>query len=518
MAKKPQRSAFLRFVAPLLETLQDLGGMGSASEVTEGVIRRLHISEDERADMLGNGQSRTYNQIAWARFYLKHAGLLRSAKRGTWSLTPAGRSAKLDDAAVSLLFKGVQEKFKKANDPDNADSAPDDEDASELVSSGSLSDDSDARAVESENGDDETSLDDNHTPYDQSKTQIITKPMSVEQLAKRLKYDEIDIAPSFQRKANLWSDDQKSRLIESMLIRIPLPVFYFDATDENRWLVIDGLQRLSAIRHFMVEEDAAKKLRLRGLEYLHHHKNKTFDALPRDLQRRIEETQVFAHLIQPGTPIEVKYNIFKRINTGGLVLTSQEIRNALYQKQSALGAPQLLRELADDEEFIQATDGAIDKERMLDCEFVLRFLAFTLTPYTQYTEAGMDAFLNRQMQRINDLGEGPQWNELRVCFRRAMRASRRIFDGDAFRKRYDSDDKRKPINKALFEVWSVALGKLSEPDIEKLVVRKEALKRGLMLALNEDKDFEAAITQATGDVKRVHKRFSVIEQLIRQTA
>lgn len=520
MARKPQGPVFLRFAAPLLDTLQDLGGVASASEVSDGVVKRLGISHDELAETLTNGQSRVYNQIAWARFYLKNAGLLRSAKRGTWSLTAAGGSAKLDDAAVMALFKQVQEKFKKVNDPDSAESLPDDEEVADSNTLASLSEDSEARGVEGENGDDDIYPDDNHTPYDLSRTQIITKPMSVEQLAKRLKYDEIDVAPNFQRKADLWKDDKKSRLIESMLIRIPLPVFYFDATDENKWLVIDGLQRLSAIRHFMVEPDPAKKLRLQGLEYLHHHNGKPFDGsngLPRDLQRRIEETQVFAHLIQPGTPIEVKYNIFKRINTGGLVLTSQEIRNAIYQKQNGLGAPRLLRELADNEEFLNATDRAIDKERMLDCEFILRFLAFTLTPYTQYTEAGMDSFLNRHMQRINDLGEGTPLDDLRQQFRRAMRASQKIFEDDAFRKRYAPEDRRKPINKALFEVWSVVLGSLDETTIEKLVTHKGALRRALMAVLHNDKDFEAAISQGTGDVKKVHKRFSTIEQLVRQT-
>ncbi len=512
MSEKLQGPLFLRFVAPLVEILQELGGIASAAEVTDGVIRKLNIAPDELADKVGNRQSRVRNQIGWARFYLRNAGLVKSPKRGMWSLTAAGASAKLDAVSVLALYKQVHETFKKANDPDNADSLPDDDETA--------SDDSDARRVEGENGDDDVFIDDNHTPYDQSKTQIITKPMSVEQLAKRLRYNEIDVAPDFQRKADLWTNDKKSRLIESMLIRIPLPVFYFDATDENKWLVIDGLQRLSAIRHFMVEQDPAKKLRLEGLEYLKHHNGKTFDGsngLPRDLQRRIEETQVFAHLIQPGTPIEVKYNIFKRINTGGLVLTSQEIRNAIYQKRNGLGASRLLRELADSEGFLKATDRAIDKERMLDCEFVLRFLAFSLTPYTQYTEAGMDAFLNRHMQRINDLDDGPPLDDLRQRFHRAMRASQQIFEDDAFRKKYAPEDRRKPINKALFEVWSVTLGNLDDVAIEKLVAHKGVLRRGLMMALNDDKEFEAAITQGTGDVKRVHKRFSTIERLIRQT-
>jgi hypothetical protein len=517
MAKKTKGPVFLRFLAPVVEALKDLGGSGTASDVTDAVMKLVPLSTEELTETIANGQSRVRNQIGWARFYLSKDGLLRGEQRGVWTLTSNGRNAKLDevDAAVHL-FKRVQERFKKVvEDTEGSGPLPEEEEspeASDLAVPAAAIDPGEL-GVEGER--DEDGSEETHAPYEPSKTHIITKPMSVEQLAKRLGYDEIDLAPDFQRKADLWTDDKKSRLIESMLIRIPLPVFYFDATEDTKWLVVDGLQRLSTIRHFMVTKDPASRLRLQGLEYLRQHEGKTFDALPRDLQRRIEETQIFAHLIQPGTPIEVKYNIFKRINTGGLVLTAQEIRHALYQKEK--GANHLLRELADSSEFLEATDNAIDKERMLDCEFVLRFVSFSLTPYTQYVEANMDAFLNRHMMQINDDGEGPVRADLRRRFSQAMRTAYQIFGKDAFRKRFGAQERRKPINKALFEVWSVALGNLDPGSIDKLVSKKEVVKHNLAVVLNEDREFEAAITQGTRDVKRVNKRFSTIEKIIRQT-
>lgn len=521
MAKKPKGPVFLRFVAPLLDTLKECGGSGPAGEVTDTIVQRLQISAEELAETTTNGQSRVRNQIAWARFYLSKAGLLQASRRGVWELTRKGMEANLDDEeAVRGLFKSVQEQFKKVvDDTEGAGPLPDEEDEPSASSDVALADaDPGESGVEAEKDDDGGEA--IHSPYDPSKTHIVTKPMSVEQLEKRLRYDEIDLAPDFQRKADLWTNDKKSRLIESMLIRIPLPVFYFDATDETKWLVVDGLQRLSTIRHFMVGEDDSKRLRLQGLEYLHQHNGKTFKDLPRDLQRRIEETQIFAHLIQPGTPIEVKFNIFKRINTGGLVLTAQEIRHALYQKKEGekkQGATHLLRELADSPDFLEATDHGIDKERMLDCEFVLRFVSFSLTPYAQYTEASMDAFLNRHMKRLNDEGEGPARDDLRRRFSQAMRGAQQIFGKDAFRKRFAANERRKPINKALFEVWSVALGNLEAVSFDMLMGRQDAVKRALVAVLNGDQEFEAAITQGTGDVKRVHKRFSTVEKIIRQT-
>ncbi|MEI7894102.1 MAG: DUF262 domain-containing protein [Myxococcales bacterium] len=475
-------------------------GSATAGAVTNEVIKRLALSEDKLAETTTNGQSRVRNQIGWARFYLSKADMIRAPRRGVWTLTRKGLETKLDEEdKIIELFKGVQARFKKVGEDNEGTEPIPDED----------------EAAETGDEDSEEETDEIHEPYDPSKTHIVTKPMSVEQLAKRLNYDEIDLAPGFQRKADLWTDDKKSRLIESMLIRIPLPVFYFDATDDTKWLVVDGLQRLSTIRHFMVERDPSKRLRLQGLEYLRQHEGRTFDALPRDFQRRIEETQVFAHLIQPGTPIEVKYNIFKRINTGGLVLTAQEIRHALYQKNG--GATHLLRELANSAEFLDATNEAIDKERMLDCEFVLRFVSFSLTPYTQYTEANMDAFLNRHMQRLNDDGECAARDDLRRRFRQAMRAARQLFGEDAFRKRLAAGDRRKPINKALFEAWSVALGNLDPALLEKLVAAKETVKREFAGVLSQDREFEAAVTQGTRDVKRVRKRFSTVEKIIVQT-
>lgn len=514
MAKKTKGPVFLRYVAPIVETLKELGGSGSAEEVTDMVIARIGLSAAEQAETTASGQLRVRNQIGWARFYLTRASMLQAARRGVWTLTRKGWDSKLEnnEEAVYLLFKNVQNRFKKVVDnTEGADPLPDEEEQSSDVLESVLVTDSGEAAVEAEREDGGEAI---HKPYDPSKMHIITKTMSIEQLAKRIRHGEIDMLPGFQRMPDLWKDDKKSLLIESMLIRIPLPVFYFDATDDTKWLVVDGLQRLSTIRHFMEPPDQDKRLRLQGLEYLRQHEGKTFLDLPRDLQRRIEETQIFAHLIQPGTPVEVKFNIFRRINTGGLVLTDQEIRHTLFQKTG--GATQLLRELADSPEFVDATDRAIPSQRMLDCEFVLRFVAFSLTPHDEYTEPDMDAFLNRHMQRLDEEGAGSLRDDLRRRFSQAMRAAQQIFGSDAFRKPFAANERRKPINKALFEAWSVALGNLDHVSLEKLVARKGRVRRALIDVLGADRAFDTAISQATGGVKHVAKRFSTVENIIRQ--
>jgi hypothetical protein len=226
------------------------------------------------------------------------------------------------------------------------------------------------------------------------------------------------------------------------------------------------------------------------------------------MQRRIEETQVTVFLIQPGTPPEVEFNIFKRINTGGLPLSPQEIRHALNQGS----ATEMLRDLAELPEFAMVAS-SLSNERMADRECVLRFLAFAMTPYQTYKSADLDDFLNKQMKRLNAMS-GNERADLRERFRRALVAANQIFGRHSFRKRYALDDqRRKPINKPLFEAWSVSLDSLTDDQLATLVARRDRVNQYLVKLLN-DRDFEAAITQATGDIRKVHLRFSETEVLI----
>ncbi len=185
-------------------------------------------------------------------------------------------------------------------------------------------------------------------PFDPTKINIETKTPSLDTLIKRIQSNTVAMNTEeyFQRKDDLWDVVKQSRLIESILIRFPLPAFFFDATKENYWLIVDGLQRLSSIRNFCVN----KNLKLTNLEFLTQLDGKGWDDLPHDLQRLIEESQVVIYKILPGTPTDVKFNIFKRINTGGLILEPQEIRHALFQGTPAI----FIAELAKNEAFIKS--------------------------------------------------------------------------------------------------------------------------------------------------------------------
>jgi len=342
-------------------------------------------------------------------------------------------------------------------------------------------------------------------PFDPTDIRVDTKQITIDLLLSRIRHGEIDLAPDFQRKAGIWRDEARSKLIESILIRIPLPAFYMDATKDEKWLVVDGLQRLTTLKEFAID----KTLRLSKLDYLKQLEGKTYDELHRSYQRRINETQVTMFFIEQGTPDGVKFNIFKRINTGGLPLSGQEIRHALNQGK----ASKLLVELAGTYEFRQAIDYSISDDRMADRECILRFLAFTMTPYTQY-DKDLDSFLNKCMADINKLS-AKEIEQLQKQFLRAMIAAYNIFGKYAFRKRYRVQASRSPINKALFESWSVNLSKISDAQMQILLARKQALQEGFIKLMN-DAAFDGAVSQSTGAVRRVKLRFSAIEQLIKE--
>lgn len=357
--------------------------------------------------------------------------------------------------------------------------------------------------VEQKNGEEKIT-----DPFDPEKIRIRTSPLLVEQMVRRIQHEEIDLEPDFQRLHGIWRLEQRSRLIESLLLRIPLPVFYVASDDEETWSVVDGIQRMSTINDYVTNGFALKNLEyLTQLEGFRHHE------LPRAMQRRISETQLTVNVIEPGTPPEVMFNVFLRINTGGMPLKAQEIRHALHPDP----ARGFLRTLADSKAFITATGGSVKPKRMDDRECVLRFIAFFIYGPENYTVGNLDGFLGRAMNRINSMTDGDR-AAIADDFQKAMLAAHDIMGQYAFRKRLSVRDRRRPVNRALFETWSVHLAMCSQEKLGILVKQKRDVNRRFITLLKADKDFEASITASTASPPRVRKRFEVIGRLIDEAA
>lgn len=348
-------------------------------------------------------------------------------------------------------------------------------------------------------------------PFDPLQIKISRRVVTVEQVVKRIRFNEIELAPDFQRRARIWDIGRKSRLIESLLLRIPLPVFYVAADSKENWRVVDGLQRLTTIYDFM-DTNGPHQYRLRGLEYLSELENVAYEDLPRGIIRRIDETELNINIIESGTPDRVMFNIFKRLNTGGMSLNNQEIRHALNPGP----ARNFLIELTQVPTFTLATSGSVRDDRMGARELVLRFVAFYLTDYSQYVADDLDGFLNEAMRRLNGMSPADM-ADIKRAFDTAMQRSVELFGDDAFRKRYDPDDARKPINRALFESWATALARLKPADFDVLKSKRFALQNAFSMLLWEDDDFGPSISVGTGNRSRVNKRFSSIESIIFET-
>ena len=340
---------------------------------------------------------------------------------------------------------------------------------------------------------------------------ITQTPTTISNIMDRLENEEYDLTPVFQRNSDLWNEEKQSRLIESLMLKIPLPAFYFDASSEDEWVVIDGVQRLTTFRNYLVgniQQDGSKvKHEFKGLQYLTDFNGKTFDDLPRQYIRRIKESAIVAYTVMKGTPDEVVFNIFQRINTGGVQLNDQEIRQALYSGKGTA----LIKALAEKKEFKEATQYAVKSERMLDREYALRFISFTELDYKKEYKGNIDAFLIKGLKKANNFSE-EEIENVTNRFVRVMNACKNIFGKYAFRK-YNKNFRRGPINKAIFEIWAICFGELDEKQLKKIEDSSNAFvnKFGKLLM---NAEFSTAIK--AGDPYSYTKRIEMSRNLVKE--
>lgn len=349
-------------------------------------------------------------------------------------------------------------------------------------------------------------------PFRPESIKIETQSTTVDLLLSRLRAGRIDLAPDFQRRAGMWSDVAQSSLIESLLLRIPISSFHMAQDEDDNWAVVDGIQRLTAIARFMAPKDLGMRpLTLRGLDYLQQFHGCGYDDLAGRLKIRLRETQLVVHIIQQGTPETVKFNVFSRINTGGMPLKPQEIRHAMIKGP----ARTFLADLAEDPSFLDVTGESVSNERMADREMVLRYMAFRLTDPSEYTERDFDQFLVNAMHRVNRLTDA-QRDHLALEFRKAMKCAGDVFGDHAFRK-WRGGKGKSPINKALFETVAVNIAALDDHERRALVTCRDDVLEGFF-GLMKDWDFDRAISVATGDPKKVRTRFDMMRKLYRGVA
>jgi Protein of unknown function DUF262 len=350
-------------------------------------------------------------------------------------------------------------------------------------------------------------------PWDPKHIRITTKNFTIREIFTQIEDGDLDLAPDFQRSF-VWKDSQQIRLIESVLLGIPLPAFYFNQDALGAHQVIDGVQRLTTVKLFMSDKLA---LHVNHLEYLRALQGLKYSSLDTATRRRFAGTQIVAHIIEPQTPDEVKYDIFNRVNTGGSPLTAQEIRHCMSKTSSR----NFLKSLVERTSFDTATGFAFwsknasgetvrDNRRMSDREMALRFCAFRDISLDEYGQAtSLDAFLLEYTRRIDGASggshESPDLLKLEAAFERAMVNCSTILDSAAFRRWPPGASRRGPINRAIFESQALAL---ADFDIETLLPYKENITDAFR-ALFNNPDYDDAVRAGTGDVRRVERRLDL---------
>ena len=345
--------------------------------------------------------------------------------------------------------------------------------------------------------------------------------LSVSNVIERLRNEEFLLKPDFQREGDLWSPEKQSQLIESLMLRIPLPAFYFDATKEGYWEVIDGQQRLTAFKKYLVgekigEDEVTGEAKFgnyepfQGMQYLRDFNGKTFNQIPRQYIRRVKEANLIAYTVNRGTPEKIIFNIFQRINTGGLNLRPQEIRHSLYQGR----VTRLIEKMAHLTSFRRATEYRVATDRMADREYALRYIAFTEIDYEKYYKGNVDDYLILAMKHINDADET---TEMRILseFERAMDICHKVFGQLAFRRYVKNGDKyrRGPINKALFEAWSACFKGLPDERVQLILDYRNEFIESYANALC---DIKYSLALKAGDESSVKRRMEMTRDFLKE--
>jgi hypothetical protein len=355
-------------------------------------------------------------------------------------------------------------------------------------------------------------------PYDPELIRVDTKNISISYVFEMMVSEtgDLDLSPDFQRNF-VWTDiTRKSRLIESILLRIPLPVFYLSQDDNGILQVIDGVQRLTVIKSFLHNE-----FKLKNLEYLEdcegcYFNKKGSKSLDAKYVRRINQTQLIFNIIDPQTPHKVKFEIFKRINTGGKPLNYQEVRNCLANEKTR----SLLRCLSTSDEFKTATDTGVSSIRMADQELIMRFIGFYYihilkTEKLKY-KGDMNQFLDETLELLNGEKENIL-GKIQFDFLRSMKTCHYLFGKYAFRKcnteHLEPYARKQLINKSLFTAFSVLL---STYDYTQITKRNEPMSLISYLAdkIDEFDLFFTSISYGTSDRRRIDHTFQVVKSLI----
>lgn len=341
----------------------------------------------------------------------------------------------------------------------------------------------------------------------QKENQIITSSGDLEiySLHNKKIRGRLVLQPDFQRQY-VWDAAKASKLIESAILNIPLPIIYLSEEQDGKEYVIDGQQRLTSFFSFIDGTfPDGKQFKLSGLNVYSELNGKKFSELSEELQDKVRYYKIRAITFQKGSSENLKFEIFERLNTGSVQLNDQELRNCLYRGKFNVA----LKEMAVDPDFMYICGLKSPDKRMKDKELVLRFSAFYHKTYLNY-KAPIRNFLNAEASEKRDISE-KELAELKAAFKNACQIIRSAFDKNSFKRFYKGKDGQpngywepKKFNTSLYDILMYSFAR---EDKNKAFQNLDSIKEALVSLMTEDQEFVDSIELSTSSVQAVTMRF-----------
>jgi hypothetical protein len=333
----------------------------------------------------------------------------------------------------------------------------------------------------------------------------------VKDLYSEYKNNELELRPDFQRKF-VWDIKKSSRLIESALLDIPLPTIYLSEEEDDRYLVIDGQQRLTSFFSYIDGKfPDGRDFKLTGLKRFKSLNSLSFKDLENTDKNKIMRCILRTIIFRKGTDTDLKFEIFERLNIGAVSLKEQELRNCMFRGRYN----DLLKKLADYPNFRYILSQEKPDLRMKDIQLVLRFFAFYNSTFFDY-KSPMKQFLNKDMERYQNLPED-KLLELEVAFKQSVDIIKELLGKHAFR-RFHVRSLNEPIgewdsriNESLFDILMYYFPKY---DKEAIIRRLDSIKEAYIFLMTNDDEFKGSITNSTSSEKAVRIRFDKWGQIL----
>ena len=338
----------------------------------------------------------------------------------------------------------------------------------------------------------------------------------IDGLYQRWKRGKLDVQPDFQRYF-VWDIIKSSRLLESALLDIPLPVIYLTEEPDGKIYVIDGQQRLTSFFAFidgLFPDKKGKPFKLTGLKVLKEYQGQQFSQLPEDIQDKIRYCKVRTITFKKESNPNLKFEIFERLNTGSVPLNTQELRNCIYRGKYN----NLIKELASDKDFLELLGLVHSDRRMKDIELVLRFSAFYHNTHINY-KSPIKNFLNNEIVRFQNISDKDA-EQLRIAFKNAVSIIKSLLGENAFKRYYKGNDinqngywERSRFNTSLFDIL---MDSFARADKNTVFGNLDAIREAFISLMTNDIDFIDAIEIGTSEERKVVRRFDKWRNLLQE--